>query len=110
MSQGPRAGFTIKIPIRIAEMEKMIKKVYDQDDKTNVLKLSATCNICAHTYTNQVTFADWAIYVSGEYVQDVWPSSSINDREVIVANRPGNEFGRFGFMCEKCTEELTQDD
>lgn len=70
--------------------------------------LAAECNACERIIETTVRDFDWARYVSGSFVQDVWPKMPIQDREVIIANRPGNVFGKLGFFCEPCTEEMIE--
>lgn len=108
---GRGAGFTIKIPIRIGK-QNIMTELYDQDKDTGgegvypmALALSADCNACEQTFATAVTVYEWSRYSSGEFVQDVWPDRSIDEREVIIANRPGNPFGKLGFFCDGCTEE-----
>ena len=70
------------------------------------MTLSMDCNACEKTFSTAVTTHEWTRYTSGSLVQDVWPDRSIDEREIIIANRPGNPFGKFGFYCDECTQEV----
>ena len=83
----------------------MIVELYDQDEEVPFVRLSADCVICGDSHGADVTADRWKRYVDGEFVQDVWPHRSIETREIIIANRPGNVFGRMGFVCPTCSEE-----
>jgi len=69
------------------------------------MDLKAICVNCAETYSTEVTPADWIRYTSGAFVQVVWPDSSVEHREICIANRPNNPFGDLGFWCEACSDE-----
>ena len=79
-----------------------------------IFLLRAECNECKQISTATVDPADWIMYCKGEgnsrFVQDIWPEKSISEREVIVANRPNNIFGKLGFYCTTCTEKFKEEE
>ena len=82
----------------------MIQKLYDQDEEVPFVRLSAECFSCGDSHGADVTADRWELYVGGSLVQDVWPHRSVETREIIIANRPGNAFGMLGYLCPTCVE------
>ena len=48
------------------------------------MKLQATCRHCGAVTECNVTEADWAQYIAGALVQNIWPEKSADEREVIM--------------------------
>ena len=70
--------------------------------KTNV---TATCNFCGNTGDIDVDTHDLVAYHAGALVQDAFPALSLEDREIIIAQRTGF------YVCPTCWDnELTSEE
>lgn len=59
---------------------------------------------CRVTDTVTVTARDYARYVGGHLVQDVWPNLNDDEREVIIAQRTGF------YLCQKEWNKMEGDE
>lgn len=99
---------SMMLAFAVDERLSMQEHLYDEDEKIRFVRLDADCQVCKVRHSTDVTEDRWLQYCNGALVQDVWPHRSVDTREIVIANRPGNLFGAVGFICEICVERMVR--
>ena len=71
-----------------------------------LVELEATCRKHAdRTDIVRVERDAWYEYVKGAFVQDVFPYLTLQEREIIMAQRRP-----YGYLCEECWDQLGEEE
>ena len=71
-----------------------------------IAKIGATCSECHKSYVVKVYAIDYDNYITnGEFVQDVWPDMTPDEREIIINSRVGGPY-----YCAPCWDKLFEED